>query len=99
MQKIYVLTGQVTYRMSYNQSPHIRARSGIYHFVRRVPADLQKHYRSERVSSSLRSKSASAALNKWVKTIIGSDYVVHGRRHSLRDRLRAVGCPSDIIDT
>ena len=42
--------------------------------------------------------SASAALNKWMKTIIGGDYVVHGLRHSLRDSLRAVECPSDIID-
>jgi integrase len=42
--------------------------------------------------------SASAALNKWMKTIIGDDYVIHGLRHSLRDRLRAVECPSDIID-
>ena len=33
-----------------------------------------------------------------MKTIIGGDYVVHGLRHSLRDRLRAVECPSDIID-
>ena len=32
-----------------------------------------------------------------MKTIIGGDYVVHGLRHSLRDRLRAVECPSDII--
>ena len=37
-------------------------------------------------------------LNKWMKGIIGGDYVVHGLRHSLRDRLRAVECPSDIID-
>ena len=29
---------------------------------------------------------------------MGGDYVVHGLRHSLRDRLRAVECPSDIID-
>ena len=42
--------------------------------------------------------SASAALNKWMKTIIGGDHVVHGFRHSLRDRLTAVECPSDIID-
>ncbi len=41
---------------------------------------------------------ASAALNKWLKQTIGDDYVVHGLRHSLRDRLRAVECPSDIID-
>ena len=26
------------------------------------------------------------------------DYVVHGFRHSFRDRLRAVECPSDIVD-
>ena len=42
--------------------------------------------------------SASAALNKWMKTTIGNGYVMHGLRHSLRDRLRAVECPSDIID-
>ncbi|MDA8648726.1 tyrosine-type recombinase/integrase [Alphaproteobacteria bacterium] len=42
--------------------------------------------------------SASAALNKWMKGIIGNEYVIHGLRHSLRDRLRAVEYPSDIID-
>ena len=42
--------------------------------------------------------SASAALNKWMKATIGRGYVVHGLRHSLRDRLRDVECPSDIID-
>ena len=42
--------------------------------------------------------SASAALNKWMKKVIGDDFIVHGLRHSLRDRLRAVECPSDIID-
>ena len=26
------------------------------------------------------------------------DYVIHGFRHSFRDRLRAVECPSEIID-
>jgi integrase len=42
--------------------------------------------------------SASAALNKWMKKVIGDDFIVLGLRHSLRDRLRAVECPSDIID-
>jgi len=42
--------------------------------------------------------SASAALNKWLKEVIGSDYSMHCLRHSLRDRLRAVECPSDIVD-
>ena len=52
--------------MTYNQSPHIRVRSGIYHFVRRVPADLQQHYRSDRVSISLRTKSARPASRSAV---------------------------------
>ena len=42
--------------------------------------------------------SASAALNKWLKTKIGREYTIHSFRHSMRDRLRAVECPSDVID-
>jgi integrase len=41
---------------------------------------------------------ASAALNKWLKPRVPSDCVVHSFRHSLRDRLRAVQCPFDIVD-
>ena len=44
------------------------------------------------------SNSASAALNKWLKQIAGGEYVIHSLRHSMRDRLRAVNCPSDMID-
>ena len=44
------------------------------------------------------SNSASAALNKWLKGIAGPEYVIHSFRHSIRDRLRAVACPSDMID-
>ena len=42
--------------------------------------------------------SASAAINKWLKPRASDDAVVHSLRHSMRDRLRAVECPSDIID-
>ena len=42
--------------------------------------------------------SASAALNKWLKSKLINDYVIHGLRHSFRDRLRAIECPSEIID-
>ena len=42
--------------------------------------------------------SASAALNKWLKIKIGRGYTIHSFRHSMRDRLRAVECPSDVID-
>jgi integrase/uncharacterized protein YcgL (UPF0745 family) len=42
--------------------------------------------------------SASAALNKWLKPRVNGHAVVHSLRHSMRDRLRAAECPSDIID-
>ena len=42
--------------------------------------------------------SASAALNKWLKPRLPEGCVVHSFRQSLRDRLRAVECPSDIVD-
>ena len=42
--------------------------------------------------------SASATLNKWLKEKLINDYVIHGFRHSFRDRLRAIECPSEIID-
>ena len=45
-----------------------------------------------------KANSASAALNKWLKQTIGDDYVMHSFRHSMRDRLRAVSCPSEMID-
>jgi integrase len=42
--------------------------------------------------------SASASLNKWLKPRLPDGCVIHSFRHSLRDRLRAVECPSDIVD-
>ena len=44
------------------------------------------------------SNSASAAINKWIKTIAGAEAVIHGFRHGFRDRLRAVEAPVDMID-
>ena len=42
--------------------------------------------------------SASAALNKWIKQHAPEESTMHSFRHSMRDRLRAVECPSDIVD-
>jgi integrase len=42
--------------------------------------------------------SASAALNKWLKQHVPVGCTMHSFRHSMRDRLRAVQCPSDITD-
>ena len=43
--------------------------------------------------------SASAALNKWLKSYVEEGCVIHSFRHSMRDRLRAVECPTDIVDS
>ena len=42
--------------------------------------------------------SASAALNKWLKGYVPEGCSLHGFRHAMRDRLRAVQCPAEIID-
>ena len=42
--------------------------------------------------------SASNGLNKWLHDHAPEGCVIHSFRHSLRDRLRAVECPSDIVD-
>jgi hypothetical protein len=52
-----VLTALVTLKMTYKKCPtHLRNRDGIYHFIRRIPADRQSRYRSDRLGLSLRSK-------------------------------------------
>lgn len=53
-----------------------------------------RYNRSERTNAN----SASAALNKWLGAYVPQGCVVHSFRHSLRDRLRAIQCPSDIVD-
>ncbi len=42
--------------------------------------------------------SASASINKWLRPHVGEDSTLHSFRHSMRDRLRAVECPSDVVD-
>lgn len=45
-----------------------------------------------------KSNSASGGLNKWLSPRVPEGCVVHSFRHSLRDRLRAVECPTEIAD-
>ena len=49
--------------------------------------------------SNTNSNSASAFLNKWLKMQTSNRYVIHGFRHAMRDRLRAVEAPLDMIDS
>ena len=60
----------------------------------------QNRFAFPRYCSELKcnANSASAALNKWLKHRLPEGCVIHSFRHSLRDRLRAVECPADIID-
>ena len=47
--------------------------------------------------ASVKSDSASGALNKWAKTIISTpNRTMHSFRHALRDQLRAVNCPNEV---
>jgi len=49
-------------------------------------------------SDKTNANSASSALNKWLKEYVTEQCTMHSFRHSLRDRLRAVECPADIVD-
>ena len=51
-----------------------------------------------RRANECNANSASDALNKWLKPRVPDACVVHSFRHSIRDRLKAVECPTDIID-
>ncbi|MDB4053188.1 site-specific integrase [Octadecabacter sp.] len=62
------------------------------------PADSQFAFPNYNDGQRTNANSASAALNKWLKTKIEQGYTIHSFRHSMRDRLRAVECPSDVID-
>ena len=49
-------------------------------------------------NSRCNANSASNALNKWLHANFRNDIVIHGFRHAMRDRLRAVSCPSEMTD-
>ena len=67
-------------------STNISSNDSIFAFPR---------YCSER---GCKANSASGGLNKWLHQYVPENCVIHSFRHSLRDRLRAVECPSDIVD-
>jgi len=48
--------------------------------------------------NTCKANSASAALNKWLRIRVPQNCVIHSFRHSLRDRLRAIECPTEIVD-
>ena len=64
-----------------------------------IESDLSEYCFPRYCSDAVcKSNSASAAINKWIKAVVGSNAVIHGFRHGFRDRLRAVEAPVDMID-
>ncbi len=49
-------------------------------------------------STFTNTNTASASLNKWLRSEGFGQYSMHSFRHSLRDRLRYVACPNEISD-
>ncbi|WP_412094030.1 DUF6538 domain-containing protein [Alloyangia pacifica] len=49
-------------------------------------------------NGSTNANSASAALNKWLRPMVAKGVSMHSFRHAMRDRLREVECPSDVVD-
>ena len=49
------------YKLDNKLASHLVVKQGVYYFVRRVPSDLVRYYRSTRVSYSLRTKSQRVA--------------------------------------
>ena len=48
--------------------------------------------------NALKANTAGATINKWLKPYLNEYQTLHSLRHSLRDRLRAVECPTEMID-
>ena len=47
--------------------------------------------------TEVKADSASAALNKWAKTVVNEpNRTMHSFRHAMRDQLRTVNCPSEV---
>jgi len=50
------------------------------------------------LTDTTNANTASASLNKWLKQTVSEKPTMHGFRHSMRDRLRGVECPTEIAD-
>ena len=74
--------------------------SALWAANRLINCDSDSNYCFPRYTSATttNNNSASASINKWLKSLNGKGFVLHGARHALRDRLRAIEAPNDMID-
>ena len=75
--------GKIT-RLVYNHGAHPQEKM--------IEVHVSKGFR--RFPEESRSNSTSAAINKWLKLVVGSDSLVHSPRHNFRDQLRESVAPS-----
>jgi len=68
--------------------------------AKRIKEKSESKFAFPRYTTSIftNTNTASATLNKWLRSEGFSEYTIHCFRHSLRDRLRYVACPSEITD-
>src|SRR6056297_3710386 len=72
------------------EAPHTFTKQGVYYFCRRVPKDLQQHYKSPKISYSLRATSSTVAssralkLEEWRRTRVKQINRVSSRSTSVR---------------
>ena len=80
-------------------APHVMSRPMTARFgSQKLPFDREHAFPKYCSVEGHKTNSASAALNKWLRAHAPEGCVVHSFRHSMRDRLRAVECPFDVID-
>jgi integrase len=68
--------------------------------AKRIVDDATSDFAFPRYTSAKRcnANSASGSINKWLKPRLSEGCVIHSFRHSFRDRLRDVDCPTEVID-
>jgi len=68
--------------------------------VKRIKEMSESEFAFPRYNTSTftSTNTASASLNKWLRGEGFGQHTMHSFRHSLRDRLRYVACPSEIAD-
>ena len=75
------------YKQVYKLSSNLSVKLGIYYYVRRVPTDLVHHYKSTRISYSLRTQNLKVANSRSQSATFKLDeYWYHLRLQSPRAR-------------
>ena len=59
--------------METNSAPYVFVKRGIYYFSRRVPTDLNDHYKAKRIIYSLRTQSSREARSRAVSDALKLD--------------------------